>query len=77
MVSEAVDVLVSQGFGGVVGMKNRLLLCPECGAKLTSDKNALTTNEGNIYRERVCSCCEAVYFTRQEPERVTHVKMAS
>ena len=56
MVNEAVDVLVNQGFVGVVGMKNRLLLCPECGAKLTSDKNALTTNEGNIYRERVCSC---------------------
>lgn len=77
MLHEAVDGLVSQEIGGVVGVKNRLLVCPECGAKLTSDKNALTTNEGNIYRARICSSCQAVYYTRQEPERVTHVVLAS
>lgn len=77
MVHEAMHVLSNQGYGGVVSMKNRLLVCPECGSKLTSDKNALTTDEGNIYRERACPSCQAVYFTRQEPERVTHVVMAS
>lgn len=64
---------VGQSIESVMPMTNRFLLCPECGAKLSSDKNALTTMEGNIYRERTCSHCQAVYYTKQEPERVTHI----
>ena len=68
---------VSETHGGesVVTVKPRLLVCPECGAKMSSAKNALTTRDGHIFRERLCPCCQSVFFTRQEPERVTRYVM--
>lgn len=61
------------GNDSVVPVQNRLLLCPECGGRLSSDKNAFTAREGHILRERVCSHCHSIFYTRQDPERVTRV----
>lgn len=57
--------------GHVVPVQNRLLTCPDCGGRLSSDKNAFTTRDGNIFRERACMYCHSVFYTKQEPERVT------
>ena len=57
-----------------VPRKNRLLVCPECGGKLSNDRNAYTSDGGFIYRERRCRNCGYTFHTKQEPEEVTGVE---
>ena len=53
--------------------KNRLVRCPLCGRRLGHDKNAVTSENGWVYRSRQCSGCLAVLHTKQPPEEITGV----
>lgn len=57
----------------VVPRKNRLLVCPECGGTFANDKDAFTSEQGFIYRERQCLNCLTTFYTKQGPEEITSV----
>lgn len=55
-------------------LKSRLL-CPVCGEKLSWDKNPIVSEQGFIYRKRICLSCNATVRTKQGAEEVTHVEI--
>ena len=57
-----------------VPRKNRLLVCPECGGKLSCDRDMYTTEQGVAFRERTCGVCGAIIYSRQEPEEITGIR---
>lgn len=65
------DSIISEA----VPRKNRLLVCPECGAMLGCDRDAYTSERGFIYRQRKCRGCGRIFHTKQEPEEVTGVEV--
>ena len=48
--------------------RNRLPVCPECGGKLGWDKSAVVSENGFIYRARLCAGCGGLVRTKQGPE---------
>lgn len=48
---------------------HRVRVC-RCGGALSSDKSAITSENGFIYRARVCNECGDITRTKQPPEEV-------
>lgn len=56
--------------------RNRITECPECGGKLDSDRDAVTSETRFIYRSRRCLSCGAIVHTKQSPEEVSGIELA-
>ena len=53
---------------------NRMRWCPVCQERLSFDRDAVTSENGFIYRNRRCPACGASVHTKQPPEEVTGVE---
>ena len=54
--------------------RNRIAECPECGGKLSFDRDAVTSETRFIYRSRLCISCGAVIHTKQPPEEIAGIE---
>lgn len=56
---------------------NRIIDCPECGARLSSDKKPYLAEDGTSFRTRLCKGCGVVVYSRQLAEELTGVECAA
>ncbi len=52
---------------------NRIKLCAGCGATLNPDKSPVVSENGFIYRVRLCPACGRLTHTKQGPEEICPV----